>query len=86
MGKVILEETNEEIEVNGGEPIKDACRTFGVPFACEDGICGSCMIDVVEGEENLTELTKNEEYLGRDIKHRLACQCKLKQGLVKIKF
>lgn len=86
MAKIINDETKEELEVLDGEPIKKACMELGIPFACEDGICGTCMIEIVEGEDNLTDLTKNEEYLGRDKNHRLACQCKIKSGVVKIKY
>lgn len=78
--------TKEDVEVSNGKPIKEACEKFGVPFGCEGGVCGSCMVDVVDGEENLSELTPEEENLERDKKHRLACQCKINQGKVTINF
>jgi len=43
-------------------------------------------LHVVEGKENLSELTEEEKDLGRDKEHRLACQCKIKEGEVKIGF
>lgn len=86
MAKVIDENTKEEKEIQDGELMRDACEELGVPFACKEGICGSCMIDIAEGEENLSELTQEEKDLARDKKHRLACQCKIKSGLVKINF
>ena len=86
MGKIINSKTKEETEVKEGEPIKEACEKVGVPFSCNNGICGTCMVDIVEGEDNLSELTEQEKDLERDKKHRLACQCKMKQGEVKIDF
>ena len=86
MAKIILIKTNEKQEVLDNEPIQKACEKLGVPFQCEEGICGTCMIDIIEGEENLSELTEEEEDLDRDRNHRLACQCKIKKGNVKIDF
>jgi ferredoxin len=84
MAKIIQTKTGQEIEVNDGESIKEACEKLGVPFGCQNGLCGTCMIDVDSGEDNLSELTEEEEILERDKKHRLACQCKIKEGEVGI--
>ncbi len=73
-------------EVKDGDPIKDACEKLGVPFGCQDGACGVCNIEVLEGKENLTELTENEKVFGMTQDSRLACQCKIKSGNVKIKY
>ena len=78
--------TKEEIEIPDGENIKKACRELNVPFGCESGVCGSCMVEIVDGEENLSELTEEEENLARDKKHRLACQCEIDSGEVTINF
>lgn len=84
MAKIIFE--NQEKEVEDGASIIPACEDLGVPFGCEEGLCGSCTVEVLDGAENLSERTENEENLGVYDKHRLACQCKIKQGNVKIKF
>lgn len=87
MGKLIFEDTNEEIELPEGERIQQACEEAGVPFACTEGCCGTCVIEVVDGMENLSPFTQEEQdFLGEMECERLACQCKLKQGEVKIKF
>lgn len=87
MGKLIVISTNEELEVEDGEPIMTACEEAGVPFGCTEGICGTCVIDVKEGMENLTGYTQAEaDFLGDMGSERLACQCKLKSGRVKINF
>ena len=80
-----LKRDDQEIEVGDNESIKSACEQLGVFFACTEGYCGTCMITIEEGEENLTELTSEEKMMNRDNQNRLACQCKIKQGIVKIK-
>jgi ferredoxin len=85
MAKLIDAQSGKEIEVENGENIRKACEQFGVEFSCEEGSCGVCAIEVFEGEENLTELTHYETHHLKDKKHRLACQCKIKGGTVKVK-
>jgi ferredoxin len=84
MAKIKDMKTGKIIEVKDGEPIKNACERLGVHFNCRTGICGTCMIDVLEGEENLSSLTQPEKDLKRDREHRLACQCKIKEGEIGI--
>ena len=86
MAKIIHAKTNQEIDIPDKSEIRSACEELGVPFSCRDGICGTCMIDVVSGEENLSELTRQEKDLERNKKHRLACQCRIKKGNVEIEF
>lgn len=87
MGKIIFEDSGDEIEVEPNGPIATACEEAGVPFACTEGVCGTCVIEVKEGMENLSDYTQEEkDFLGDMGCERLACQCKLKQGNVKIKF
>ncbi len=87
MGKLIFEQTGEECELEDGAAIAEACEEAGVPFACTEGVCGTCVIEVSEGMENLSEFTQEEEdFLGEQGCERLACQCRLKGGTVKIKF
>lgn len=87
MGKLIFEDTAEEHQIEDGGPIQEVCEEAGVPFACTEGVCGTCVIEVTEGMENLSEFTQEEEdFLGELDNERLACQCRLNGGLVKIKF
>ena len=86
MAKLIIN-NDGEIEIPDGEGIKQACEDAGVPFACEEGICGTCIIEVEEGMENLSEFTEEEEdFIGDEGEERLACQCKIKGGYVKLSF
>lgn len=87
MGKLIFDHSGEEIEVLDGDPIMPVCEEYGVPFGCTEGICGTCIIEVVEGKENLSSYTQEEnDFLGEEQDERLACQCNLKCGIVKIRF
>ena len=81
-------EVEESIDVSIDEELVDSGEKLGVAFGCIDGRCGSCRAEVVEGMENLSELTKNEIDMGmtKDEPFRLMCQCKIKkEGLVKIR-
>lgn len=87
MGKLVFVGSNEEYEIADGAPIAEVCEEAGVPFACTEGVCGTCVIEVNEGMENLSDFTQEEEdFLGEMQSERLACQCKLKCGRVKITF
>jgi ferredoxin len=87
MAKLFFEETKEEFDLPDGSPIAEACEQAGVPFACTEGVCGTCVIEVVEGMKNLSEFNQAEaDFLGDLDRERLACQCKIKGGFVKIKF
>ncbi len=87
MAKLIFQNTGEEKHLPEGEPLHEHCEEAGVPFACTEGVCGTCVIEVVEGMEYLSPLTQEEkDFLGEQDRERLACQCKLQGGCVKIKY
>ncbi len=88
MAKLLIEDTNETSELEDGGPIAEVCEEAGVPFACTEGVCGTCVIEVIEGQENLSKPTQEEEdFLGEGTcDERLACQCNIKGGEVKISF
>ena len=87
MAKIIFVENNEEADLPDGSPIAEACEQAGIPFACTEGVCGTCVIEVSEGMGNLSDFNQAEaDFLGDLDKERLACQCKIKGGCVKIKF
>jgi ferredoxin len=87
MPKLIFENTGEEKDLDEDAPIQEICEEAGVPFACTEGVCGTCVIEVVEGFENLSDFTQEEkDFLGEQDRERLACQCKIKSGCVKIKY
>ena len=97
--KLVVLDRGKEIELgqlDAGESIKSCCEEAGVPFACEEGICGTCIIEVMEGDEHLSDYNEAEEdFLGPKPAsckpgqgvERLACQCRIKSGgSVKFRF
>jgi len=87
MAKLVFEDHGEEKQLEDESPIASSCEEAGVPFACTEGVCGTCVIEVTEGMENLSAFTQEEmDFLGEQNRERLACQCKIKGGCVKVKF
>ena len=52
--QVTIEPLGETIDVEEGQSILDAALRAGIwiPYACNHGLCGTCKIDVLEGEIN----------------------------------
>jgi phenol/toluene 2-monooxygenase (NADH) P5/A5 len=50
--ELTIEPLGETIEVEEDQSILDACLRAGIwlPYACNHGLCGTCKIEVVEGE------------------------------------
>jgi ferredoxin len=89
MAKLIFDNTKEEVTLDDGASIADPCEDAGVHFACGEGMCGTCIVRVLEGGENLSPPTEAEiDFLGEDgvKKERMACQCKITSGTVKVKI
>lgn len=84
MATLIIDNTTYTI--NDGNSITKACQEAGVPFNCNTGICASCIINILEGEENLSPLTHEEIDLYLNSKTRLACKCRIISGTVKATF
>ena len=86
MAEIILEHEGKEkkIEVKDGESLKEL-KKHGVTFGCEEGICGTCLLEVEEGIGNLSKPTEEENDMGMEGNERLACQCKIKKGTAKVK-
>ena len=84
MPKVKNKDTGEEIEVSVGEELSEVVKDNGWPiaFGCEDGVCGTCIVEVSEGQDNISPAGEIEEQtlemMGmKDGDHRLSCQCKV---------
>ncbi|MCB5943837.1 NADH:ubiquinone reductase (Na(+)-transporting) subunit F [Acidocella sp. KAb 2-4] len=79
--QLTVEPVGETIEVEEGQTILDACLRQGIylPYACGHGLCGTCKVEVVDGEVDhadassfaLMDFERNE---GKT----LACSARLK--------
>lgn len=78
---------DKEVEVSKNKSLRKDLEKLGVPFNCENGVCGTCYIEILDGEENLSEVNQKEKNLGMDRKNRLGCQCQMKKdGAVEVDF
>ena len=84
MAKLVL--NGDEIEVEENVKIVDAIEEAGVPIGCSNGVCGTCEVEVIEGMDNLNEMTEEEEDLGMEGNKRLGCQCQLTGGSVVMEY
>ena len=75
-----------EVEFQDSEDSADYFEKVGVPLGCRIGVCNVCKIKILSDSENLSELTENEIDSKLEKDERLACQCKVLKGEVKIKF
>jgi 2Fe-2S ferredoxin len=66
-----------------GQALIELCDSHLTPlqFGCRAGACGTCLVQVVEGMHNLSDLTDNEKILlpalTDDPSARLACQLRV---------
>ena len=84
MAKLCTEK--ECVDVVEHESLIKPAEKLGVYFACENGDCGACDAQILEGMENLTPINDKEVDYILIPGHRLLCQCRIKHGNVKIKF
>ncbi len=90
MAKVHVKNTGETVDVPDGAQLDTLDGKSSVLFACKSATCGSCMVKVLEGMENLEEPNETEstglQAFGTDPKHRLMCQCKIKKGEITVEY
>ena len=92
MPKVTILPANVSAEVPAGELLLEAGEKAGVEMeaGCFNCSCGTCVIEVVKGMENLEEPTAEEldvlDSWNKDSdKYRLTCCVHIKQGEVVLK-
>ncbi|MEX5729952.1 ferredoxin [Rhodovulum iodosum] len=61
----------------------------GITYGCREGECGTCITRIIEGQDNLSEPSALETRVLKDNlagrNDRLACQCQVLGGTVKVK-
>jgi ferredoxin len=87
MAKIIVanKEGEKEAEVTDNSPFQTEAEQLGIVFGCRDGMCATCMVEVLEGQENLKDKTDAEDYLCQEPNTRLCCQAEIKEGTVKMR-
>jgi len=85
------------INVKEGSTIQDIVEASGsaLPFGCRDGECGTCVVEVEQGMEFLSDKTDKEIKVMKEICYgtctpnsRLSCQMKIAKpnGVVRLKY
>lgn len=82
MPRLIFEK--KAAEVAAGESCVKAGEELGIPFSCEEGNCGACLVKVERGMENLIPYTEPEKQFGLDSDERLLCQARIVSGEVEV--
>lgn len=83
MPKVTFLSDNAALDVADGALLREVAQKndLSIPFGCENGICGTCLITIKDGQEHISPQTEQEkETLGTlmaQSNQRLACQCKV---------
>jgi ferredoxin len=80
MPKVTYKNDNITVEVPAGSKLVDVAEQngFNINFSCKEGVCLTCLINILDGAKHLNEMTENEkstlEAFGAKENQRLACQ------------
>lgn len=83
MPKVTFKDDDLDVDVEDGANLRDVAMEEGasIPFGCEQGICGTCLSNIPEGAENLSEMEDQEketvDAMGGEPGQRLLCQCQV---------
>ena len=71
-----------QADLPDGSKVVETCEVLGIPFGCQDGVCGTCTSVVVGGMENLEPKNDKEKDMDLESDERLPCQCTIKHGVV----
>lgn len=78
--RIVFPKTGQECEVDAGDTLVDATFRYDLPirYRCERAVCTTCLVKVVAGLENLSEMEEREKQTLLAIKAepnwRLSCQ------------
>jgi len=73
-----------EQELPDGSALDPTVEEMGVSFGCHHGVCGACVVTVLEGMENLSAKTDAENDFDLEADQRMMCQCSITSGAVKV--
>ncbi|MCS7122669.1 MAG: (2Fe-2S)-binding protein [Candidatus Micrarchaeota archaeon] len=92
MARVNVLDERKIVEVPDGSLLVELDGKTNLLFACREGVCTTCLVDVVEGKENLEEPGEMESMTLSTLppstakNPRLMCVSRIKGGEVKIKY
>jgi ferredoxin len=87
---VTFEDIHVTVTVPAGTRIIEISEKVGsgIPYGCREGDCGTCMMKVTEGLNNLTERSALEDKILRENlagkQNRLACQAQVLGGNISV--
>jgi ferredoxin len=91
MVTIHFEDDQKTVEAAPNQSLTDICdeHPTSILFGCRNAVCGTCVIEVSQGFENLSPITADEQdlldVLAPDHSNaRLACQCVVEQGSVSL--
>ncbi len=88
---ILFPRTGQACEVDHDDTLADATFRYDLPirYRCERAVCTTCLTEVLEGAENLSEPNDREKQTLASIQAkphwRLACQCSV-LGDVKLDY
>jgi 2Fe-2S ferredoxin len=88
MPKVTFKPDDLTVEVEAGSKLIDIVEECGssLLFGCRQALCGTCIMTVLEGGENLNPITDDEKITldGHEAQpgQRLGCQCTVNGDIV----
>ena len=82
MVTIHFEDDQKSIQVEIERSLSDICDEYptSVLFGCREAVCGTCLVEVLGGLDNLSPITDDEQELlsvlaPDNSRARLACQC-----------
>ena len=88
MPKITFIADNKTADAPEGILLREVCQSndWSLPFGCENGLCGTCLISVKQGADQLSPKTDQEketlEVLLAYEDQRLACQCRAQGDVI----
>ncbi|AFZ58474.1 (2Fe-2S)-binding protein [Anabaena cylindrica FACHB-243] len=83
-----FEDDQKTIKTVANQCLTQICDQYpnSILFGCRSGVCGTCLIEVVSGIENLSPIMEKEQILldilaPKNPLIRVACQCVVKDDI-----
>ncbi|MDR3214444.1 MAG: (2Fe-2S)-binding protein [Azoarcus sp.] len=89
--QVTFADIQTTITVPAGTRLIEVSEQAGahILYGCREGECGTCLVEIVSGAENLSDPSVLEDQILKDLtapwNHRLACQAQVLGGAIVVK-